>query len=157
MRVCFTKLKVICFLLAITAVNAHSQRIPPLVTIYYLKSKLGLATCESEVSTAITDAELDAQLARLRGNFQRSEVRNPGTECPDKLRVELRREYDQVQAGLKSDAAKAALKEHYVLIRKSLDDLGSIVGATSTTFERRSDQNNRRANEQWQRFLVEVE
>ena len=152
--------KFVGLLFALAAVNAQAQKPPPVpsfLTIYSLKSRYEIGICRSVVDRAISDAEISSHLARLKGQPQRVNVRDPGSDCTDKLRGDLRQEYDKVQAALKTPGAKAALKEHYVLIRKSMDDLDSFAGQTSSAFDKRTDQNISRAEEQWQRFLVEVE
>jgi hypothetical protein len=135
---------------------AFAQQIPEVARTYYVVAQVGLTICQGQITSELTGKEFNSNLARL-GSSRQIVVEKPDPGCVIKLRTDLKNQYESLMGNLPAQTAKAALKDHYVAVRKTIDELALVPGEPQRTYDRRFEDNSRKINEMWIRFVVEIE
>ena len=108
-----------------------------------------IAVGQISCSMSFVSANANAQLGKQ--DDEKSDWRG----CIEEHKGKVKFAYDAFAKTVKKPAARAALKEHYILTVSSLAGIEPESGEIVLSYRRRQAELKARANEQWTRFEVE--
>lgn len=111
---------------------------------------------EQEVATGQLLCKVKVDLAIYKGDLTNpTDGQRDWRGCIKEYKTKIKTAYDAFAKTVKKPAAKAALKEHYVLAISSIVGLEPEYEEIVISYRRRQAEINTRVNEQWTRFEAE--
>ena len=135
---------------------AGAQSLDAALSSYKLTATAEMVTCQMEVELGINQSNVDAQIARLRGDLTSGSVSAPRPGCIATVRAHLTDKYKVLSSLVVSDTAKAALKEHFIAASIAMENFPTEIGEATRAAEMRRVAATQRIKEAWMRFDLEM-
>ena len=147
--------KLLLSFIALSAVTSLSRAAAPSEQLqkYTGSASYAMMICSLELKTALTINETKRLGAE---RYDLPEQMPPDWHgCITNQKIEIKSSYEAALKTVKKVSAKAALKEHYIIVLTNLDELEPKIDERKIDYTRRQSANNQRLNEKWNRFEIE--
>ena len=121
-----------------------------------LESHLSVYESLSSISIISCDAIFYFMNKQTGNNTKASEERKVIRDCVAKNEIEITNKYKEINAIIKNDDAKKALKEHFIAVLNQLKGAEPDFDDTEGSYKRKKDILSIKTNDAWTKLKIEL-